>query len=92
MLTRETPTHSPAPFALDADGDVVDADGMVVAIIYTENDADRRMMQKAPELLAACRAFVRDHEALSARFAWADGSHVSTIRALVGRIDGTEDT
>ena len=91
MPTRETPTHSPAPFSLDTDGDIVDANGRSVALLYPESggaddDADRRLILKAPELLAVCRAFVRMCEAANIPL---DLRHPAwRMKALVDHIDG----
>lgn len=89
MPTRETPTHSPAPWALDPsskqhhDDLILDAKSGTVAATYGLA-ADDRLILKAPDLLAACRAFVLRFEA------GADHSEeiYDTMKALVDHIDG----
>jgi hypothetical protein len=82
MSTRETPTHSPAPFTLSQD-DIRDANGERVAVMYGKSD-DERLFLKAPELLAACRTFCLRCERGEIR----STKTYATMRALVDHIDG----
>lgn len=107
MSTRETPTHSPAPWEANEDGEVSANDGgQVVAVVYSaddfpcydpeedgdsevfaeEMDANRRLILKAPDLLAACRALVRQCE--TGGIIVGIRNHVDTMKALVDHIDG----
>lgn len=84
MSTRETPTHSPAPWATDLSLDLNDATGAFIADVYQATESDRRLILTSPELLAVCRTFVRRFE---------EGADYSeeiydTMKALVDHIDG----
>jgi hypothetical protein len=88
--TRGAPTHSPVPWELDDDRDVADATGRTVAFLYAESngkdlDADRRLILKAPDLLAAVRRWLLRCEAGSVLVY---SSNYAEIRELVDHIDG----
>lgn len=60
MVTHTT--HSPGPWRVEENGWLVDADGMFVAEIESENHLDVMVAAAAPELLAALRAMVNAAE------------------------------
>jgi hypothetical protein len=58
MATRETPTHSPAPWDIGWDGHIRDANGVPIMSTHRTRAEDDRLIRKAPDLLAACRRYV----------------------------------
>ena len=90
MPTRETPTHSPAPWSIDR-RDLVgqdtlhDAQGNYLAMLDSTSAADDRLILKAPELLDACRRWLRRCESGSVLFY---SANYAEIKALVDHIDG----
>jgi hypothetical protein len=94
MPTRETPTHSPGPWTTDGYG-VYDATKQIIAEVYVDvhsRDADaaeanRRLILKSWQLLAACRVLVLKHE--SGMGEVDRESTYETMKALVDAIDGT---
>lgn len=93
MATRETPTHSPAPWTRDGRS-INDAGGQCVLRVQTgfEHDtvgeANARLALKSPELLTACRAMVHDAEETGHAVIIAGDARHAVMKALVDHIDG----
>jgi hypothetical protein len=85
--TREIPTHSPAPWQEDEEqrGHITSADGLYVAEYALEAE-NRRLILKAPDLLATCRALVLRHEAGMGEVD--RETTYAVMKALVDEIDG----
>lgn len=87
--TRETPTHSPAPWWIDS-RDLVgqdtlhDARGNYLALLDSTSGADDRLILKAPDLLAVVRELVLTCEHWQTTHA----PHYTRMKALVDHIDG----
>lgn len=83
MPTREIPTHSPAPWSLNESDDLRYYGDGYICELHGVTEADKRLILKAPELLAACRAYVLMCEAGGLMSGLALG-----MKSLVDHIDG----
>jgi hypothetical protein len=89
MSTRETPTHSPAPWWLDDWSHLRAEDEAPICDLHPASEPDRRLILKAPELLALVRQSVLEAERSSLD---RGSARYAAMKALVDHIDGTGKT
>lgn len=86
IVINRDPKATPAPWLIDADGDIQDSEGYKLADMHITSEANRQVMVAAPAMLALLKYLLEDMDNEPKKYPrWKD-----KIRPLIAEAEGRD--